>query len=278
MIFSNPIPFAEALASRKAKRLLPTKAGSRELAKLGPQILNQAMFSAKVTNSQFLAQADKLINGIVSPLSSSGPDGRKSPLSRIEARAELQNYLDSIKYQAPKGKEGGLQDLRSNARINLIVDTNVKMAHGFGQNTLENDPDILDDIPCKELYRLGARKAPRDWISRWLDNGGKLYSGRMIARKDDPVWTAISRFGNAWPPFDYNSGMWTREITRTEAEQLGVIKRSTVVKPSAAKLTDNVSATMPQGISKGLADALLNAFKDTAVLEAGKLILKGAAA
>jgi hypothetical protein len=29
---------------------------------------------------------------------------------------------------------------------------------------------------------------------------------RMIARKDSPIWEALSRFGTPYPPFDFNSG------------------------------------------------------------------------
>jgi len=287
MLFKKPIPFLEAIAMRRAKKLLPTTLGSKELSALAPAIRERAMFSARVTNTQFLSKADKLINGIVSPTSSTGPGARKSPLSRIEARAELQNYLDSIQYKAPKasgpegptprrGKAGSLQDLSSNRRIDLIVDTNVKMAHGFGQHAIANDPDIIDAIPCQELYRLGNRKVPRDWVTRWTAAGGKIYGGRMIARKDSSVWTSISRFGSAYPPFDFNSGMWTREIFRREAEELGVITNRDVIKPDTRNFNDNVEATFPKGVSKGLATAVLDAFKDIAVLEAGKLILKGA--
>lgn len=38
-----------------------------------------------------------------------------------------------------------------------------------------------------------------------------------------PVWTAISRFGRPYPPFDFGSGMGTRDVERDEAERLGVI-------------------------------------------------------
>ncbi len=278
MLFSKPIPFKEAIASRKAKKLLPTTLGSRELAELAPEIRERAMFSARVTDTQFLANADRLINDIVST-QGTGLGKRTSPLSRIEARAELQNYLDSIRYKAPKGKEGTLQDLSSNGRLDLIVDTNVKMAHGYGQFAVQNDPDIIDAIPCLELIRNEPRKEPRtNWPQRFVAAGGALYGGRMIARKDSPVWSNLSRFGLPYPPFDYNSGMGTREIFRREAEELGVIKRSDIVKPQERNLNDNVEASVPKGLSKGLATAVLDAFKDIAVLEAGKLILKGAVA
>lgn len=278
MIFSKPIPFAEALASRAVKQLLPTAAGSAEIAQLEPSIRERAMFSAKVEDANFLAKADRLIAGIVSPSSAQGSvSGRASPFNQVEARAALQDYLDSIGYTPDAGKEGGLQDLSSNLRLNLILKTNTDMAQGAGQFTVQNDPDILDAFPCLELYRLESRKEERDWKERWVRAGGRLFAGRMIARKDDPIWSAISAFGNPYPPFDYNSGMWTREIDRGEAEAIGAVKRSTVVKPQQLSFNKGVEAAFPQGISKGLADAVLEAFKGIAKASAGKLIMEALA-
>jgi len=277
MVFSKPIPFAEALASRAVKRLLPTAAGSAEIAQLEQPIRERAMFSAKVEDARFLAGLDRLINGIVSPASAQGTvPGRQSPFNAIEARAAAQDYLDSIGYTPEDGKAGGLQDLSSNQRLDLILKTNTDMAQGAGQFTVQNDPDILDAFPCLELYRLEGRKEERDWKERWVRAGGKLYGGRMIARKDDSIWSEISAFGNPYPPFDYNSGMWTREIDRSEAEDLGVIKRSTVVQPQQLSFNKGVEVAFPQNISKGLADAVLEAFKGLATAQAGKLILEAA--
>ena len=45
----------------------------------------------------------------------------------------------------------------------------------------------------------------------------------MIALKNDPVWTALSRFGRPWPPFDYDSGMGIADIDRETAETLGLL-------------------------------------------------------
>ena len=46
----------------------------------------------------------------------------------------------------------------------------------------------------------------------------------MIALKTDPIWTKISRFGHPWPPFDFNSGMGVRDVSRADAIRLGVIQ------------------------------------------------------
>jgi hypothetical protein len=45
----------------------------------------------------------------------------------------------------------------------------------------------------------------------------------MIARKDDPIWTAISAFGIPYAPFDFNSGMDLMDVDHDEAVELGVI-------------------------------------------------------
>lgn len=55
-----------------------------------------------------------------------------------------------------------------------------------------------------------------------MEAGGKLYDGRMIALRNDPIWRGISRFGSPVPPFDFNSGMGLEEVNRFEAEALGV--------------------------------------------------------
>jgi hypothetical protein len=45
----------------------------------------------------------------------------------------------------------------------------------------------------------------------------------MIARKDSPIWEALSRFGTPYPPFDFNSGMWTKDVSREEAVGFGIL-------------------------------------------------------
>ena len=46
----------------------------------------------------------------------------------------------------------------------------------------------------------------------------------MVALKDDPVWTAISRFGHPYPPFDFGSGMGVEDVSFEDALALGLVK------------------------------------------------------
>jgi hypothetical protein len=248
MLFSKPIPFAEALASRAVKRILPTTAGSAELEKLAPEIRERALFSARTANAGYLAKMDRLLTNLVDPIAARGTvPGRMSAMSPKELRAELRKELAAQGYIAPDGKAGTLQDLSSDSRLELITNMQVMEAHSYGQFVLQNDPDSIDDAPCLELVRGEQRKEPRDWQERWVRAGGSLTAGRMIARKDDPIWTAINRFGRPYAPFDYGSGMVTREIFRGEAERLGVIKRSDTIKPDTRRLNDSVQMSLPKG-------------------------------
>ena len=89
----------------------------------------------------------------------------------------------------------------------------------------------LDFYPCYELIRIRRARQPRDWKSRWTAAGGKLYGGKMIAEVNDPVWAKISRFGNPYPPFDFNSGMGLRDVSRGEAVKCGAINEDHFAEP-----------------------------------------------
>lgn len=119
-------------------------------------------------------------------------------------------------------------------RINLQLEQNTKSAQGFGQHVQGTAPGVIDAFPAQELYRAEDREEPRDWEQRWQDAGGTIYGGRMIAMKADPVWEKISAFGVAWPPYDYGSGMWVRDIDREEAVALGLMQESDQVPTPAA--------------------------------------------
>jgi hypothetical protein len=278
MIFSSPIPFKEALASQSIKTLMPTAAKTAELRQLGPDILARARFSAQTTNVGYLAKMDKLLTTLVSPASQ---DREAGPVLDTSAtRLALKQHLASIGYAPEEGKAGGLTDLSSDRRLNLIIDTNIKMAHGYGNYAQMQDPDLLDVWPCQELIRVEDRDKKRNWDGMsgiWRSAGGQLFGGRMIARKDDQIWTRISAFGNPYPPFDFGSGMGVRDVDRSEAEALGVIKRSTVVAQKKVGFNEAVETPVPQGISKALAQALFAAFKGIAKIEADKFIMAGGA-
>lgn len=224
--------FVEAMTSREVRKVMPTDMSSAELAELPVDVMEQAVTSAKTLSTTYLNAMEREVRAILEPTTATREDGSLFTAGRSEARAELslQRVWRSLGYQPPEGKAGTIEDLASDQRVKLVIDTNRDMAHGYGQWRQGQSEDVLDLWPCLELFRLEQRKEPRDWNARWKEAAAEVGDRdalkalpRMIARKDSPIWEALSRFHTPYPPFDFNSGMWTREIDRDEAVKLGVI-------------------------------------------------------
>ena len=123
--------------------------------------------------------------------------------------------------------------------IDDVLSLNVALLSGWRDYTSGLHRAILDHWPAQELYRVFPRPTHRQWNGldreniidgeppqgRWVEAGGQLYDGRMIALKNSSVWTKISRFGKPYSPFDFNSGMATKGVTRAEAKKFGLIDR-----------------------------------------------------
>jgi hypothetical protein len=75
--------------------------------------------------------------------------------------------------------------------------------------------------PAFELVKFSELRFHRDWKADWHAAGGRLFKGHMVARKDDPVWQVLSDFGFPFPPFSFDTGMWIKDVTRDEAEEIG---------------------------------------------------------
>lgn len=231
MILDAPVPWKDALEVLRARGLLPTTLSSSQLEQVGAELTRGSMVSARVTNAGLLQRALDVVSQIVDPTLTGQAPG--SYMDRGKAREQIRAFLASIGYDAAAEgvTPGSIRDLSSDGRINLIVDTNTEMMQGQARAVQGNDADLLDAFPCQELVRLSnfsavTRGTARDWPGRWAGAGGRFFAGRMIARKDDPVWTdpRFNRFGNPWAPFDYNSGMGTRDVSRAEAIRLGVMQ------------------------------------------------------
>ena len=220
MIYSKPVSSEIALEYLDKSELLPNKLRSAELSKLPLQLRERAFFSAGVLQLEFLQAAIDRVRSLVSGQSDAAT-----------MRLELKKILAELDYQPAQGTAGTLQDLSSDKRLNLILETNVSQARHYGSYQADQDPVILELWPAQELRRVGGTPiAPRPWHQKWVQAGGTLYAGRIIARKNDPIWTrsqatgGFNRFGTPYPPYDFNSGMRLRDIDRDEAIALGVIQ------------------------------------------------------
>ena len=241
-IYPHPVDFRQALETLSIKAILPTGMDSQMLKTLPRAVRERAMFSATVQNADFLGRAAEAVNKIVTGTS-----------DKATERTVLRQLADSL----------DMRNIAKDSRLNLILDTQTKMARGYGSWIEGQHPSVLDMWPCQELYRAEERKEPRDWPSRWAAAGGQFYpgdsdypEGRMIALKDDPIGVERSEFGLPYAPFDYNSGMDLQDVDHDEAVELGIIDDDYVPTPQSMGLNDGLEATVGLAGEFGLGVAI----------------------
>ncbi len=193
-----------------------SKLDSRQWNSIQAGLRDRAFFSSQVASVRVLHAAREMV-----------AERAGGNLSESEFRREMRKVLGLDGYDAGENR-GTIKDLVTKARLDVIQRTNVEQARGYIHHLEATAPGAFAAFPAQERVRVRQRKQPRDWAKRWQDAGGKLYEGRMIALVDDPIWTAISAFGNPFPPFDFGSGMGVRAVKKSEAVRLGVISADEV--------------------------------------------------
>lgn len=242
MIYTAPQPFHEAVNSAEIKSLLPTTGGSAALSSLEPAIKRRAWMAATVSNLKVLGGIRDGTNAILT-----------GQADQATVRLGLKNILRDMGYVPDPEHAGGLQDLGSDRRLNLIIETNVQTAQGLGWFAQGNQASVVERWPAAELIRelvpQGGVEAERDWAARWEEAGGEFTGSRMIALKSDPVWDKLGDpelfpdgLDNPWPPFAFNSGMGTHDIDREEATELGLIAADTAVFPRSVDYAADLAA------------------------------------
>ena len=249
------------------KALVASKLDSKEWNQVQAAFRNRAFFSSQVAQANII----QAMRQRVSEYAERGVD-------ISEARKLMRADLERMHYQPDPGKEGSIKDLYSKARLDVILKHNLRQARGMIQRASGMTPGAFAAFPAQEFKRTHARRAQRkDWPERWRKAGGKVYGGRMIALKTDPVWERLSVFGNPFPPFDWGSGMGVIDVDRKTAIELGLISDEKLreetaalrsAKPEASKFNDNLQATVPNLRKDSLCgQILLRNFGDQVAIE-----------
>lgn len=260
----------EAMQRWRGRRIFETDLGSADLRTLSRELLNRSIFSARVTNAEFLQEIADVVDDMLS-----GKINQATGRLRLLAKLAELGYDPEIGFpgdlaDVPPAERGSLQDLSSEQRLDLILETNMRMAAAVARTTAGNEPYALQAFPAWELVRLYLRAVPRgwktkqgqlvedegnSWPTRWLaaanDVGWEGVSrpasarGRMVALKGSPVWQALGdgaggfndTLGNPFEPFAFRSGMGRRAVPQAE---LAVLDRATAAeapRPERATLT-----------------------------------------
>lgn len=147
----------------------------------------------------------------------------KGGINPADVRLKLRNALWA------KGVVPSESEIES---LFFLLDTNTDLLRRWSHWEKEIDPEILDAFPATELHQFADLRFPRDWQSAWMRAGGRVDDGRMVARKDDPVWLQLSDFGYPFPPFSMEFAVDMRDVDYADAIALDVVDSTTIVRPS----------------------------------------------
>ncbi len=198
-----------------SKTNIPSELRTREWDTVSAWLRERAFFMASVDKAETLQAFRQTIAAVTS-----------GKMGAAEARQRMREWLAAAGYRAPVGLEGTVKDLSSTGRLKKSIDTNVAMAHGWAQRE-ENLGDVMH--PAQELYRAAAARVPRDWKARWEEAAaavgwqGVARDGSLIALTTSPIWVALSRFGQPYPPFDFGSHMRVRLVGLGKCMQIGLV-------------------------------------------------------
>lgn len=235
-----PSPAVSPVSNLYGKSLVPSELRSVDWDIVPVWCRERAFFMATVDNfktlAAFRAKASDILEG---------------KLTAAEARRDLRAMLAAQGYTPTPGTEGSIKDLRSVARMDVTLDTNVRMCQGYAQRQRQ-----LGSVshPAQKLVRIRQSREPRDWMERWTEAGtavgweGVSKSVLFVALLRSPVWRELSRFGTDYPPFDFNSGMGVAAVSWDDAEAAGLIPDD----ETADKLMDEAQGHHLEALNKDL--------------------------
>lgn len=230
------------------KEPVPSGATAEQLARIGIDTQDQAFFASNVESMRFLQRAQNLLFDYLARSTEEieKPDGTKVRALTVASRGHFTALMRDFmvkegmatEEEFPGVNHQSLADIRSQARLELIFDTQVQLAYSGAQQVAGTMPEALEAYPAWELVRLEDRKEPRHWPTRWRQVGGEFFPGtneaypdapgRFVALKSDPIWQALGskeNFKDALdtdrPPFAWRSGMGWKQISRDEWEAVG---------------------------------------------------------
>ncbi|HRR34010.1 MAG TPA: hypothetical protein P5026_07930 [Kiritimatiellia bacterium] len=258
-ILLSPATFDEALADRAVRGLLPASLSADEIMALEPAIRRRGVFSARVENARHLTLLDNLIQSILDPSAKPG-----QYMTEARARMLIRAHLEQLGWQPDPADEGGLKDLRSEARIRMQLDYPVSFARNFGHAKQANAPGALDEFPGQRLLPSYADEPRSDawWAERWRAAGlPGPFGSDWVALKSDPGWSRLSIFGYPYPPFAWGSKREVEDVDRETCEAYNLIQPGEAAEPMDLGEDNPLVASLPDG-SPDLMSAILAQFPE----------------
>ena len=161
-----------------------------------------------------------------------------------------------------RSKDETITDVGGSARLRLIFDTQVRMAHDYGNYKQGLDPEMLDQFPALRFIRGQPVEVPRP--------EHEANEGAVRLKTDEEFWLAMNHeslggFGVPYGPWGFNSGMDVEEVAREEAVSLGLIDPAEAQEPTLTDFNERMTAST-EGLDDDVAAELRNRLGDESEL------------
>jgi hypothetical protein len=255
-LLSHPVPFEEAIKTLADKAITPSPLDTAAWAELPAAIRQRAFFSATVENARFLQAARDFLSDYLKQTTVKLPDGQLA--MKAGGRGEFVTAMKEFmqKTGMERSKDETLTDIGGSARLRLIFDTQVRMAHDFGNYQQGQDPEMLHQFPAWRFIRNNSVEEPRPVHD--------ANEGEVRLKSDTDFWLAMNHpdiggFGVPFGPWGFNSGMDVEEVDRDEAIALGLLAEDEGVASQEAEFNGGMTASadgLDEDVAAGLRDAL----------------------
>ncbi len=259
MQFVQPLPYTEALQKLGARSPIGSLLNSEQWKTVPLALRERAFFSSTIENIRFLQRARDAIADFLSGARETLPTGEVALATG--SRSEFVKQMSQFAIAEGMGpldpsQKGGLQDITSQTRLNLIFDINQQSSEDYGYWKQGMDPDVLDEFPAQRFIREVEVKTPRIIHQQNQDVVRLKTDLGFWMTMNDP---SIGGFGVAWGPWGFGSGMGVEDVDRTEAEDLGLLQPGEQVKPVEKDFNDKLQASTT-GLDPDLVATMQEAF------------------
>jgi hypothetical protein len=253
----QPLPFDEAVDKLGRKSLIGSQLSSSEWRDVPVALRERAFFSSQVESARVLQRARDTIADFLQSNVEKLPSG-ETALATGGRASFVKNLQDFLRGEGIDRTDGGLKDLAGEKRLGLIFDVQTRQANDYGYWKQGQDPDVLDAFPAQRFIRMLDVKDPRDAHSQYED---------QVYLKSDPIWVQINDdFGVPWGPWGWGCGHDVEDVSRDEAEALGLLQPGQAVVSQESTFNDQLKAST-RGLDPDLLAKLQTELGDQLVIE-----------
>jgi len=109
--------------------------------------------------------------------------------------------------------------------LGVVLQANMDLLRYYNQYSERSnlwEVESSEFYPAFEILVVSEPQCPRDWKSLWVAAGGVLREGRMVAKRNDPIWLKLSDFNFPFPPFRLDNELILESVDRNDCEKLGI--------------------------------------------------------